>query len=71
MIKTKTKIYFFNKCFFFFQEILKLTPDDHPERVNLEMAVEKMLEACSEVNERKREHEEIEKQNVQVRLFIH
>jgi hypothetical protein len=56
---------------FFFQEILKLTPDDHPERVNLEMAVEKMLEACSEVNERKREHEEIEKQNVQVRLFIH
>jgi hypothetical protein len=35
------------------------------------MAVEKMLEACSEVNERKREHEEIEKQNVQVRLFIH
>jgi hypothetical protein len=72
MIKNKNKnkksIFSINV---FFQEILKLTPDDHPERVNLEMAVEKMLEACSEVNERKREHEEIEKQNVQVRLFIH
>jgi len=34
----------------------------------LATAVEKMLEACSEVNEKKREHEEIEKQNLQVRL---
>jgi hypothetical protein len=28
---------------------LKHTPEDHPERLNLERAVEKMLEACSEV----------------------
>ena len=45
---------------------MKHTPEEHPERVNLELAVEKMLEACSDVNERKREHEEIEKQNLQV-----
>ena len=39
------------------------------ERINLEMAVQKMLEACSEVNEMKREHEEIEKQNIQVIFY--
>ena len=38
--------------------------------MNLELAVEKMLEACSDVNERKREHEEIEKQNLQVGLKL-
>ena len=48
---------------------MKLTPEDHPERPNLELAVERMLEACSEVNERKREHEEIEKQNLQVKIL--
>ena len=61
---------FQNKTCHNFQEILKHTPDDHPERINLEMAVEKMLEACSEVNERKREYEEIEKQTLQVQLLL-
>jgi hypothetical protein len=37
------------KFLFNLQEILKHTPEDHPERLNLERAVEKMLEACSEV----------------------
>jgi hypothetical protein len=38
-----------SKNLFNLQEILKHTPEDHPERLNLERAVEKMLEACSEV----------------------
>lgn len=55
---------------FVLQEILRHTPEDHQERQNLENAVQKMLEACSDVNEKKREHEEIEKQNLQVKIDI-
>ena len=50
------------------QEILKRTPDDHPDYVNLKLATEQMVKAGASVNEKKREQEECEKKERQDEL---
>lgn len=48
----------FLKYHLLLQEIFKRTPDDHPDYVNLQLAMEQMVKAGEVVNEKKREHEE-------------
>ena len=50
------------------QEILKRTPDDHTDFVNLKLATEQMVKAGAAVNEKKREQEEREKKDRQDEL---
>lgn len=55
----------FLKYHLLLKEIEKRTSEDHPDRGNLTLAVEEMTKACEQVNERKREFEDAEKQNAQ------
>jgi len=58
----------FLKYHLLLQEILKRTPDDHPDYVNLKLATEQMVKAGASVNEKKREQEECEKKERQDEL---
>lgn len=53
----------FLKYHLLLQEILKRTSEDHPDYVNLRLAVDEMIKAGEQVNEKKREQEEAEMQD--------